>query len=132
MPSPLQGDYVMPTGVLGFDALDVAPHKVGPPAWALAAHLCNIACLLSTVQFLLLCLSHHSTLGPPLSARVPLPAAALHPRPPAGLPCLCACLQVTEGLPIEYLRHYRAGGYDFGTLADDPAVGAFKPSSSAR
>lgn len=62
----MKGDYVMPTGVLGFDALDVAPHKV------------------------------------------------------------------TEGLPIEYLRHYRAGGYDFGTLADDPAVGAFKPSSSAR
>lgn len=54
----LKGDYVMPQGALGFDALDVKPHKV------------------------------------------------------------------TEGLPIEYLRHYRAGGYDFGTLSEEnEAVG---------
>jgi hypothetical protein len=26
-------------------------------------------------------------------------------------------LQVDEGLPIEYLRYYRSGGYDLGTVA---------------
>ena len=26
--------------------------------------------------------------------------------------------KVTEGLPIEYLRHYRSGGYEFGSMAD--------------
>ncbi|PSC72673.1 NADH dehydrogenase [ubiquinone] 1 alpha subcomplex subunit mitochondrial [Micractinium conductrix] len=49
----MQGDYTMPEGVLGFEALDVKPHRV------------------------------------------------------------------TEGLPIEYLRFYRSGGYDFGTENPD-------------
>jgi NADH dehydrogenase (ubiquinone) 1 alpha subcomplex subunit 9 len=49
----MKGDYVLPSGVLGFEHLDVIPHKV------------------------------------------------------------------TEGLPIEYLRFYRSGGYDFGTLAEE-------------
>lgn len=45
----------------------------------------------------------------------------LLPRPPILLPTPPTCAhpprpQVTEGLPIEYLRHYRSGGYDFGTL----------------
>lgn len=37
--------------------------------------------------------------------------------PAAGSPH--PTLQVTEGIPIEYLRHYRSGGYDFGTLAEE-------------
>ena len=34
--------------------------------------------------------------------------------------------RVTEGIPIEYLRHYRSGGYDFGSLAEEgePVGGA--------
>lgn len=32
--------------------------------------------------------------------------------------------KVTEGIPIEYLRYYRSGGYDFGTTAPDAATGA--------
>ena len=31
--------------------------------------------------------------------------------------------RVTEGVPIDYLRHYRSGGYDFGTLAEDLTAG---------
>jgi NADH dehydrogenase (ubiquinone) 1 alpha subcomplex subunit 9 len=30
--------------------------------------------------------------------------------------------KVTEGIPIEYLRHYRVGGYDFGSTAQDATV----------
>ncbi|KAL4432884.1 hypothetical protein ABPG77_008210 [Micractinium sp. CCAP 211/92] len=64
----LQGDYTLPPGVLGFEHLDVKPHKV------------------------------------------------------------------TEGLPIEYLRFYRSGGYDFGSLADEQPVGGpgFSHPGSAR
>ena len=36
--------------------------------------------------------------------------------------------KVTEGIPIEYLRFYRSGGYDFGTLAENATAGG----SSAR
>lgn len=56
----MKGDYVMPSGVLGFEHLDVEPHRVA------------------------------------------------------------------EGIPIEYLRHYRSGGYDFGSLAEEgePVGGA--------
>jgi NADH dehydrogenase (ubiquinone) 1 alpha subcomplex subunit 9 len=32
--------------------------------------------------------------------------------------------RVTEGIPIEYLRHYRSGGYDFGTTGPDAVPGA--------
>lgn len=32
-------------------------------------------------------------------------------------------LKVTQGLPIEYLRHYRSGGYDFGTTGPDGTTG---------
>lgn len=28
---------------------------------------------------------------------------------------------ITEGLPIEFLRHYRAGGYDMGSISIDQA-----------
>ena len=31
--------------------------------------------------------------------------------------------RVTEGVPIEYLRHYRSGGYDFGTTGPDSGTG---------
>jgi hypothetical protein len=31
---------------------------------------------------------------------------------------------VTEGLPIEYLRFYRSGGYDFGSLAEEGEAAA--------
>ena len=31
--------------------------------------------------------------------------------------------RVTEGLPIEYLRYYRSGGYDFGTTAEGSSAG---------
>ena len=32
--------------------------------------------------------------------------------------------RVTEGLPIEYLRFYRSGGYDFGTTAEGSSAGS--------
>lgn len=32
-----QGDYVLPSGALGFEHLDVVPHKVGTAGWLLAA-----------------------------------------------------------------------------------------------
>ena len=37
--------------------------------------------------------------------------------------------RVTEGVPIEYLRHARSGGYDFGTTAPDVGAGGggFRP-----
>jgi NADH dehydrogenase (ubiquinone) 1 alpha subcomplex subunit 9 len=31
--------------------------------------------------------------------------------------------KVTEGIPIEYLRHYRSGGYDFGSTNVDQGTG---------
>ena len=38
--------------------------------------------------------------------------------------------RVTEGIPIEYLRHYRSGGYDFGSTAPEATTGGgggFRP-----
>ncbi|KAK9824102.1 hypothetical protein WJX72_007754 [[Myrmecia] bisecta] len=32
-------------------------------------------------------------------------------------------MKVTEGIPIEHVRHYRVGGYDFGTTSERQATG---------
>jgi NADH dehydrogenase (ubiquinone) 1 alpha subcomplex subunit 9 len=31
--------------------------------------------------------------------------------------------KVTEGFPIEHIRHYRTGGYDFGTTSENLSSG---------
>lgn len=98
-PLPPQCDYLLPAGALGFEHLDVVPHKVcvwegrRGPAWGLwqDAGPTRAAC-------------------PAQLCCLPALANRAMPAPPAPPP------QVTEGLPIEYLRFYRSGGYDFGTL----------------
>lgn len=42
--------------------------------------------------------------------------------------------KVYEGIPIEYLRHYRSGGYDFGNVLETTggSAGGFRPPSVDR
>ena len=38
--------------------------------------------------------------------------------------------KVTEGFPIEHLRHYRVGGYDFGAKSRHHPLGSMAPLTS--
>lgn len=125
----------MPAGALGFEHLDVVPHKVRADGWGgwwvwqmwwwvwrmwwwlrAAAGSVSLCCDTGWHPWPQACPPPCSTT--PLSCSLLAPPTNSPPTSPSPNPC-----QVTEGIPIEYLRHYRSGGYDFGTLAEEEGSG---------
>lgn len=107
----LQGDYVMPSGVMGFEHLDVAPHKVGG--------CCKLFC------------GAPGSHAPPYTPNLPATVVACACRSPRGCPLsTCASTDQVATTLARWLMKRLWAGEDLGTLAAlaVPATEAASPA----